>query len=657
MKNTSLLGALLLVLGCTGKIEPVRMGEEPLPTLVAQRVTATVRREALQLVRIETEHEAFLTTPEHPFATPHSGWISAGRLVAGDWVVSERFGAVRLLSARSEPAAREVPVFNLSVSPSHTYFVGTDRVLVHNTKCKPDTSEEAVAQLVRERDELTRQINDLKKTAPTSPRIAELRIERNRLSQRIGYLRRLQHQEQGATPRSNDAKGRELFEAEQEAARKALEAARRELAELESQPRASEAEKAAFETRKAELEKRIASLKLTEQRASRILTLLRELGELEKAKPARDAERQAHEKKKHELRAELDLERKRAKALKSYNKKRSDPEWREERAKYQRAQGHRLLRSPTYLADTERARDRLELLEAELAGLAHAPPSQSRDERMHHLEEQIKTMKRLVELRREARMLMQQRRRMGDTREMLIAKGEGTSEIHQKIEQTAKDLHANRIQRAQLRVKERLLALLDRTPWSDAPESVDEARLREFERQLAAGLESEQQLADIERALDAMDPTDADWEEAVREEAHDVDETLRAREALLRQSPSRERAAGLQSSSERLRRELREERLAVEAAVSALTNEYASIHTTQASSSSGRTWQQRLQDIREEQDQLLAQWRARLRERLESARRELNAMRSVERFRDEETEAELAGQIALLERELQSAGG
>jgi hypothetical protein len=54
-------------------VEPRPTGEEALPTLVAQRVTATIQREAPRLVRLETEHEAFLTTPEHPFATPSTG--------------------------------------------------------------------------------------------------------------------------------------------------------------------------------------------------------------------------------------------------------------------------------------------------------------------------------------------------------------------------------------------------------------------------------------------------------------------------------------------------------------------------------------------------------------------------------------------------------
>jgi hypothetical protein len=168
---------------------------------------------------------------------------------------------------------------------------------------------------------------------------------------------------------------------------------------------------------------------------------------------------------------------------------------------------------------------------------------------------------------------------------------------------------------------------------------------------------NDQLLLRIEAALDAMDPTRADWEQAVLEEAHDVDEVLNEWEELLHQSPSPERAAGLQSSFARLQQELREERAAVEAAVSALANESAYIQTTQAGSSSGPTWQERLRAIHEEQLALQANWRARLQERLDSARQQLALMRRVERFRDEASEAELAREIALLERELQIAGG
>jgi hypothetical protein len=202
-----------------------------------------------------------------------------------------------------------------------------------------------------------------------------------------------------------------------------------------------------------------------------------------------------------------------------------------------------------------------------------------------------------------------------------------------------------------------LLAQLDETPWAHAPGSVDEARLREFEQKLAEGVMDDPQLAAIEAALDAMDPTDADWEQAVLDEADDVDETLREWEELLRQNPSPERAARLQSSFQRLQQELREERAAVEAAVSALASESAYIQTTQAGSSSGPTWQERLRAIHREQLDLQANWRVRLQERLDGIRQQLDLMRRVERFRDEASEAELARQIALLERELQLAGG
>jgi hypothetical protein len=265
-------------------------------------------------------------------------------------------------------------------------------------------------------------------------------------------------------------------------------------------------------------------------------------------------------------------------------------------------------------------------------------------------------MRKLVEARKKRPTVKERRRRARLARETLSAKGQDTSEPDKTFEQADREYRALRTEIAQLRVSEALLALLDGTPWAHAPGSMDEARLREFERQLADGLENELQLAAIERALDAMDPSYTDGQHAVLDEARDVDEILREWEELLQQRPSPERGAGFQSSYERLQRELREERDAVEGAVAALANEYANIQTTQAGSSSGPSWQQRLLAIHREQLQLRAQWRARLEDRLGRARRQLDLIRSVERLRDEAVEAELAREIALLDRELQNAG-
>jgi hypothetical protein len=273
----------------------------------------------------------------------------------------------------------------------------------------------------------------------------------------------------------------------------------------------------------------------------------------------------------------------------------------------------------------------LELAEAELAGLLHAPPSESRDARIHHLTELLEVMNKLVELRREEARL---RKRPGEPK-----------------------LRAVRIEIAQLRLRERFLTKLDETPWAHGPGSVDEAQLLEFQRQLIEGLVTDQRLAEIERALDAMDPTDADWAQAVLEEAADVDETIGEWEELLNENPSPERAPEIQSSFERLQQELREERAAVEGAVSALANVYANIQTTQAGSSSGPTWQERLRAIHQEQSDLLAQWQRRLRTRLNSAQQRLNFRRRVPALHNEAVEAELGREIALLERELRLAGG
>ena len=168
LKRSSLWYLMCCVLGCAAEADanrPVQDAEPP--QLLTQRVSGVVKREAATLVSIETEHEAFITTPEHPFATPHSGWIRAGQLVPGDRVVSARFGTVRVLSSRSEKPSRPVPVFNLSVDRSHAYLVGTDQVLVHNTKCQ-STAE----LLARHNEELTqaqRALQARQRTLSTSP--------------------------------------------------------------------------------------------------------------------------------------------------------------------------------------------------------------------------------------------------------------------------------------------------------------------------------------------------------------------------------------------------------------------------------------------------------------------------------------------------------
>jgi hypothetical protein len=293
------------------------------PEVVAQRVAKTVKRQTGRLVRIETAHEKFIVTPEHPFATPGSGWIQAGRLAPGDKLVSAKFGTVRVLSVQSETLAQQVPVFNLGVAPSHAYLVGTAQVLVHNTNCRD--AEDPVAEKTRALADAERELAALEQVRPesaehaaeleqriaaTKARIqvlqADIRSTRKRAalapSHRAGRdatNRTARKRTSGATNAS--AVGRSnvsrLIEAQIESVRKALETARSELRELEGQHAGSDEAWTMAKKLGEALEEEIAVLNFAHGLSTRNLASARQLEEqevgLERSTPT--AERELHE--------------------------------------------------------------------------------------------------------------------------------------------------------------------------------------------------------------------------------------------------------------------------------------------------------------------------------------------------------------------------
>jgi hypothetical protein len=666
-----LMGWALCLLACTVRVEPAdRSGEAALSRLVSQRVTATVERNAERLVRLETERETFLTTPEHPFATPRSGWIPAGQLVPGDALVSASFGTLRIISVRSETPAHPVAVFNLTVDPSHAYLVGNGQVLVHNKKCRvreSESLEDALARNVAEREELNRQLASLNETLRTAgeraaeiqARIDDLKRQRKERQNDIRHLKAVLLKKRGVPAPTPQQRRRQLVESANLTARMGLEAARKALLELENRPSPETAQ------RRAELERELKSHQLDYDHSNEILALERELVELEERSPNTAAERVALENQKRLLSERIAGEKEKLTNRKYRRKQRTEPEKRRRDRLLSNEAERRRLRSKTYQADAERPRDRLELLEQELAELHQTPESESRDERIQHLTELIESKKRLVALNREAKAIEARKRYWKRTLAALVSRGPDTSNGQQKLAAAERDQIAVRTKQAQQQVKIALLEALDRTAWTDAPRAVDEARLRELEQQLAEGALDDRQLTEIERELGAADePLDEEffeqvWRESAAQEAalhesQDVDSALSALVVLLQRSPSPERDAGLHSGFQRLQQELREERSALEAVNFELVNEFAHIQTTQASSSSGATWQQRLKAIQDEQARLREQWRARLQARLDHARQRLDAMRRVPRLSDEAAEAELASEISLLAHELQN---
>ncbi len=73
-------------------------------------------------------------TASHPFHHTERGWVHAGHLTVGDKLTEDDGGVLIIMAAKFDPNAPINLIYNLHVADFHTYFVGEDRVLMHNRK-------------------------------------------------------------------------------------------------------------------------------------------------------------------------------------------------------------------------------------------------------------------------------------------------------------------------------------------------------------------------------------------------------------------------------------------------------------------------------------------------------------------------------------------
>ena len=779
-KPATVLWFLCLLVACAPR-STSSWTPEPLK-LVAEPVTATVKREAVRLVHLQTEHAVLVTTPEHPFATPEGAWTPAGQLVSGDQVLSARDGMLRVLSVQQEQRAEPQAVFNLTVAPSHTYVVGTDQVLVHNRKCKdpaetereidaaerelqeleqrrwsatvedratlgqrladvksrlaklklrarnaraylkrkrfgalapaespvsvespasvespvpvkspvpvesraPVESSESsespgspgIARIERALEELEREMGAMRgTTAGSSQRLAELRRERRRLKKYLGVLHvRVGDKKKPGTARLPiRTRLLKAAEADYQARNSAVEAAQRELSALLSEAPRSYPEKKSQAERRAALEKELTILRLERDASWEIVAAERRIVELTERSPSTDAGRQQIEEEQRALSAKLSKLRTARRSRESHRRKRADPKGWAERLRHARERWRKTFRTEDYLADTERPRDTLELMEGELAARRQEAGSGRLDERTEYLAEHIAAIKAMTARRRNHSRLQSALAYARTRRAELVDAGRETQEIDQKILRLVRERDASRSRIFQLRLREKVLERLDGTASRDAPNESDETRLREFERELepaATGHLGEGRLREIQQELGESELIDAEflesiWREAeaesgahpiqqtVQDEAEDLDALLRDLESSGKR-PSPERSATGEAGLRALQRELREERSAVEAADFALANEQAFLSQMLGGpgSSHHAAAAQRLVELQQRRLQLRSEWRERMQGRLDAARQALQVIQGIERLRDEGVEAELARKIALLEHEV-----
>jgi hypothetical protein len=207
--NLYLLLALSLT-GCGKAVPPGPSVRESLDSseIAPHRVTATIKRQAAELVHVQTERGTLVTTPEHPFAKAGWGWVAARELRPHDLVISARFGTVGVTSVRTEELAEPVAVFNLTVDRTHAYLVGNDEVLVHNDTCGP-SNPQTIAQLQTRLNEAQRELRALRAENPTSPE------QRERNAKRMAELNKEIYNLQAAIRKERERDpGAELREAE-----------------------------------------------------------------------------------------------------------------------------------------------------------------------------------------------------------------------------------------------------------------------------------------------------------------------------------------------------------------------------------------------------------------------------------------------------------
>ena len=109
--------------------ENTETGEKELRAVTSVSVTETV-----ELVHVWVGKEEIKATRNHPFYVEGEGWKAAGELVAGDVLKTENGDLAVVGCCSVERLDEPVRVWNLEVSDSHVYYVGSVGVLVHN-KC------------------------------------------------------------------------------------------------------------------------------------------------------------------------------------------------------------------------------------------------------------------------------------------------------------------------------------------------------------------------------------------------------------------------------------------------------------------------------------------------------------------------------------------
>ncbi|MDX1920249.1 MAG: Hint domain-containing protein [Candidatus Caenarcaniphilales bacterium] len=113
------------------------------------------QKETKQIVELKLQNGKFIeATPDHPFYVQNKGWVEAGKLNTNDKLFDEQHLELSISSITI--VDRSVPVYNLEIEDTHTYYA--HGVLVHNVNCwvrtkdgeKKLVTDKEYAQLIKD---------------------------------------------------------------------------------------------------------------------------------------------------------------------------------------------------------------------------------------------------------------------------------------------------------------------------------------------------------------------------------------------------------------------------------------------------------------------------------------------------------------------------
>ena len=99
-----------------------------------KKVLNVFKKQTDTLYHIIVDGEEIVTTDEHPFWVNGKGWVAARELILGNELCLQDGKNAEIINVFVEKLSSLVFVYNFEVEDWHTYFVGSNKILVHN-KC------------------------------------------------------------------------------------------------------------------------------------------------------------------------------------------------------------------------------------------------------------------------------------------------------------------------------------------------------------------------------------------------------------------------------------------------------------------------------------------------------------------------------------------